>query len=154
MKVVSSHQNPAHLINAVHIGGPQNLTDTERKYQTSLVSLMVGDQPLKGSLRGSCAWYTAFLETKYRSHWEPLCRALKGLPDRSAAPQPGDLVTVYGFMIAVAELLKTKRNLALVEIVDYLDNNNLLKPQLDDQRATPNQMVFAAIGWLSKSPLP
>jgi hypothetical protein len=115
---------------------------------------MVGDQPLKGSLRVSCAWYTAFLETKYRNQWEPLCCALKGLPDlpdRSVAPQPGELATVYRFVIAVAELLKTKRNLALVEIVDHLDNSDLLKPQLDDQRAIPNQVVFAAIGWLSKS---
>lgn len=129
----------------------QSLTETERKYQTSLISLMVGDQLLKGSLRESCAWYTAFLETKYRNQWGPLCCALKGLPDNSVAPQPGELATVYRFVIAVAELLKTKRNLALVEIVDHLDNSDLLKPQMDDQRAIPNQMVFAAIGWLSKS---
>jgi hypothetical protein len=44
-----------------------------------------------------------------------------------------------------------KKNVALVEFVDQLDNDSLLKPQLDDERAKPNQIVFAALGWLSES---
>jgi hypothetical protein len=111
---------------------------------------MVGDQFLEGSLIDSCVWYTKFLEEKVRSHWQQLCRALKALPDQSVAPRKGELAAVYSFILAVAELLKTKRDLALVEVVDHLDNNDFLKPQLDDQRAIPNQMVFAAIGWLSR----
>ena len=64
-------------------------------------------------------------------------------------PASGDLVIVYSFVIEVAKLLKTIRNLALVEIVDELDNQNMLKPQMDEERAIPNQIVFAALGWLS-----
>jgi hypothetical protein len=74
---------------------------------------------------------------------------LVGLYDTSTTPTPGDLVVVYNFVIAVAQLLKTRQELALVDIVDELDNENLLKPQPDEERAKPNQIVFAAVGWLS-----
>lgn len=126
-----------------------SITDAELRCRDSLISLMVGDKVVKGSLIDSCTWYTTFLETKYRSNWQMLCSALKGLPNNAMAPQTGELTIVYQFVIAVAKLLKTKRNLALVEIVDHLDNNDIIKTQLDDQRAIPNQMVFATIGWLT-----
>lgn len=58
-------------------------------------------------------------------------------------------MVVYDFLLSVARLLKTRKDLALVEIVDELDNHNLLKPQLDEERAIPNQVVFAALGWLT-----
>jgi hypothetical protein len=58
-------------------------------------------------------------------------------------------VVVYNFVIAVAQLLKSRQELALVDIVDKLDNENLLKPQPDEERAMPNHIVFAAVGWLS-----
>jgi hypothetical protein len=139
--------------NSIHVVSIEHLTDTELQLRNSLLFLMVGDQVLKGSLSDSCAWFTEFLEGRYRIQWQPLCRALKGLPDQSAEPQRGEFAVAYKFVVAVAELLKTKRDLALVEIVDHLDNGGFLKPQLDDQRAIPNQIVFAAIGWLSKSSL-
>lgn len=58
-------------------------------------------------------------------------------------------MVVYNFVVAVAKMLKTRKDVALVEIVDELDNDNKLKPQLDEERAIPNQIVFATIGWLS-----
>jgi len=85
----------------------------------------------------------------FSRHWHLLRSTLKGLDDKSTVPQRGDLTIVYGFIITVAKLLKTKENLALVDIVDELDNGDILKPQLDEERAIPNQIVFAALGWLS-----
>ncbi|KAI9861544.1 MAG: hypothetical protein M1813_005154 [Trichoglossum hirsutum] len=125
------------------------LTDSELHCRDSLILLIVGDQLVKGSLATSCTWYAEFLELKFRHHWHLLRSALKGLNDESIQPQTRDLVVVYDFVIAVAQLLKTKKDLALVEIVDELDNRDFLKQQLDDERAIPNQIVFATLGWLS-----
>jgi hypothetical protein len=125
------------------------LTSEERQKQDHLVSILVGDQMIKGSLADSCLWYRRYLQSKFYRHWHLLGPALVGLEDNSTAPASGDLVHVYSFVIEVAKLLKTRRNLALVEIVDELDNKNMLKPQMDEERAIPNQIVFATLGWLS-----
>jgi hypothetical protein len=125
------------------------LTPEERQKLDDLVSILVGDQMIKGSLVGSCLWYGRYLQSKFYHHWHLLAPALVGLEDNSVTPASGDLVKVYSFVIEVAKLLKTRRNLALVEIVDELDNQNMLKPQMDEERAIPNQIVFATLGWLS-----
>jgi hypothetical protein len=125
------------------------LTPEERQKQDYLVSILVGDQVIKGSLADSCLWYGRYLQSKFYRHWHLLGPALVGLEDNSTAPASGDLVHVYSFVIEVAKLLKTRRNLALVEIVDELDNKSMLKPQMDEERAIPNQVVFATLGWLS-----
>jgi hypothetical protein len=125
------------------------LTPEERQKQDDLVSILVGDQSIKGSLADSCLWYGRYLQSKFYRHWHLLAPALVGIEDNSTKPAPGDLVIVYSFVIEVAKLLKTRRNLALVEIVDELDNQSMLKPQMDEERAIPNQMVFATLGWLS-----
>jgi hypothetical protein len=67
-----------------------------------------------------------------------LARSLVGLSDNSLAPAPWDLVVVYNFVVVVVELLKERNDLALVDIVDEFDNGNLLKQQLDEERAAPN----------------
>jgi hypothetical protein len=87
----------------------------------------------------------------FKETWHLLAPSLVGLADNSPEPSPGDLVVVYNFVLAVALLLSGKQNITLVEVVDELDNNNLLKPQMDGERAKPNQIVFAAFAWLSKS---
>jgi hypothetical protein len=125
------------------------LTPEERQKQDDLVSILVGDQMIKGSLADSCLWYGRFLQSKFYRHWRLLAPALVGVEDNSTTPASGDLVIVYSCLIEVAKLLKTRRNLALVEIVDELDNQNMLKPQMDEERAIPNQIVFATLGWLS-----
>jgi hypothetical protein len=127
------------------------LTDAEMQKQDSLIVLITGDQMIKGSLADSCLWYSRYLRSKFHSHWHLLAPALVGLEDNSTAPASGDLVVVYEFVLAVAKLFKSKKDLALVEIVDELENRGLLKQQLDDERAIHNQIVFAALGWLSKS---
>ena len=88
---------------------------------------------------------------RFKETWHLLAPSLVGLADNSSEPRPGDLVIVYKFVLEVGRLLSVKKNIALVEFVDELDNNNLLKPQMDGERAKPNQIVFAAIGWLSES---
>ncbi|KAI9785982.1 MAG: hypothetical protein M1839_008248 [Geoglossum umbratile] len=126
------------------------LPDGELQSRDRLIHLIVGDdQEIKRSLGDSCNWYTRYLELNFRHHWHLLRPALKGLNNESHQPQTGELVVVYDFIITVARLFKTKENLALVDIVDELDNQDLLKPQLDEERAIPNQIVFAALGWLS-----
>jgi hypothetical protein len=125
------------------------LTPEERRKQDDLVSILVGDQTIKGSLVDSCLWYGLYLQSKFHHHWHLLAPALVGLEDSSKTPASGDLVIIYSFVIEVAKLLKTRRNLALVEIVDELDNQQILKPQMDEERAILNQIVFATLGWLS-----
>ena len=111
---------------------------------------MIADESAhKGSLKLCCQWYERYLQSKFKTHWHKLAPALVGLEDNSTGPSSGDLVIVYDFVIAVAKMLQSRKNIALVEIVDELDNESKLKPQLDEERAIPNQLVFATIGWLS-----
>jgi hypothetical protein len=125
------------------------LTPQERQKRDDLISIIVGGQIIKGSLVNSCLWYGRYLQSKFHHHWHLLAPALVGLEDNSTTPAPGDLVIVYSFVTEVAKLLQTRRNLALVEIVDELDNQQMLKPQMDEERAILNQIVFATLGWLS-----
>jgi hypothetical protein len=78
-----------------------------------------------------------------------LATTLIGLEDDSTGPKQGDLSVVYSFLHEIAKLLMSTAELALVTIVDELDNANILKVQLDEERARPNQAVWAAVGWLS-----
>ena len=125
------------------------MTNEERQSQDSLISFLVGNQLIKGTLADCCLWYTRYLQSKIYHHWHLFSPALVGLEDNSTAPRPGDLVIVFKFINIVVKLVKTRKDLALVEIVDELDNENLLKPQMDEERAIPNQAVFTVLGWLS-----
>jgi len=125
------------------------LTDDERNRQDYLLTLIVGDNLIKGSLADACIWYSRFLRHQFISHWHLLAPTLVGLEDGSTSPKSGELVVVYNFAIAVARLLKTQSNLTLAEIVDGLENEQQLKQQLDSERALHNQAVFAAVGWLT-----
>jgi hypothetical protein len=125
------------------------LTPEELQKQDALIYFLVGEQIVKGSLINSCLWYGRYLQSKFHCHWRLLAPALVGLEDNSTKPVSGDFIIVYTFVMEVAKLLKTRRNLALVEIVDELDNQQLLKSQMDEERAILNQVVFATLGWLS-----
>jgi len=125
------------------------LTEDETQQQDHLVSFIVGDEIIKGPLATACVWYKCFLRYKFISHWKLFAQTLEGIDDASTAPKPGNLFVVYKFAKIVAQLLKTESNLAVSQVVDELDNQRQLKPQLDGERAIPNQLVFAAIGWLT-----
>lgn len=124
------------------------LTAQERQKRDDLVTFLVGGEVIEGSLADSCLWYGRYLQSKFYNHWHLLAPALAGLED-SPTPVSGDLVIVYYFVIEVAKLLQTRKDIALVEIVDQLDNQQLLQPQMDEKRAILNQIVFATLGWLS-----
>ena len=125
------------------------MTREEEQAQQALIDLIIADQSIKGSLQPSCEWFERYLQSKFKIHWHKLAPALVDLEDNTVAPRSGDLVVVYKFVLAVAKMLKTRKDVALVDIVDELDNDNKLKPQLDEERAILNQIVFATIGWLS-----
>ena len=106
-------------------------------------------------LAACVVWYGKFLECRFRGAWTTVTReALRNLDPRCNVPQPGEIGTVYGFMSVVARLLLEvgHRGLAISDISDQAANIRLFKDQKDAERAIPNQLVFAAVGWLSESP--
>lgn len=130
-------------------GNLPTLTSEEIKGQWKLIIFIVGNDMPKGPLATACQWYSQYLQMKFTETWHLLAPSLEGLEDSSKGPRAGDLVVVYDFVYTIAQLLSTRRKATLVEIVDKLDNDNLLKPQGDEERAKPNQIVFAIVGWLS-----
>jgi len=125
------------------------LNDAELKQQDTFLVLMTGDEIIKGWLASSYIWYARHLQFKFRQNWSLIALSLASIPDESTEPAPGDLVAVYEFVIVVLTLFKNRRKVTLVEIVDELSNRDILKQQLDEDRAKPNQLVWATIGWLS-----
>ncbi|KAH6690246.1 hypothetical protein BKA61DRAFT_585093 [Leptodontidium sp. MPI-SDFR-AT-0119] len=124
-------------------------TVEEVRHRDEFFYRVFGKESLNPEFASTRSWYSQFLEWKFRIHWRLMSQALRGLDEDSLMPQPGNLVVVYDFLTTVGVLLKARENLVLVEVVDELDNNNALKEQLDQERGIPNQVVFAAIGWLS-----
>ena len=98
--------------------------------------------------------YSKFLEWRFRGAWTTVTReALRNLGPTFNGAQPGEIGTVYNFMSVVAKLLLEKghREFAISEISDQAANLHLFKDQKDVKREIPNQLVFAAVGWLGKS---
>lgn len=118
--------------------------------QDDLISFILDGEPVKGTLIHCATWYFQYFQSQFRSQWHLLKISLKGLNEETSYPQPGELAIVYDFLLIVAKQLKTVKNLTLVDVVDELDNEDKLKNQLDEERAAPNQIVFAAVGWLSE----
>jgi len=120
------------------------------KCQDKFIKFFVSNEIIKGTLRDACNWYQRHLQTNFINHWQLITTALVGIEENSIAPAQGDFVVVYNYVLAVAKLFKSRRNIALVEIVDELDNDGVFKSDMDDERSTPNQLVHATLGWLSK----
>jgi len=96
-------------------------------------------------------WYIEYLESKIREAWIPLFRrVLLNIRQYSDVPNGHDIATAFEFFTAVV-LAFGRKDLALVEIVDEVYNKGLLKDSEDedDERSAANQLVFAAIGWIS-----
>lgn len=114
------------------------------------VSILIGQQPYKGTLVEACEWYLRFLELQFEKVWTTLLRpTLTGLNDAASAPLEADVAIIYHFMNVVAESLRQTPELALSDIVDGLANDGFLK-ETDEERSLPCQLVFTAIGWLSE----
>lgn len=125
------------------------LSPEEETARDKLIAYLVADDIWKGTVSNACSWYSRYLQSRFIEHWHLLAPALVGLDDNSKTPQQNDLVFVFEFVHNVAKVLKTQKACALTDIVDELGNDGLLKDQLDEERAKPNQIVFAAVGWLS-----
>jgi len=96
-------------------------------------------------------WYIRYLECKIKKAWIPLFRrVLLNVRQYSDVPNGDDIATAFDFFTAVV-LAFGRKDLALVEIVDEVYNKGLLKESEDedDERSAANQLVFAAIGWIS-----
>jgi len=145
------------------ISSPQVLSVTNRAPTPDLVrqrpsipardrfiSILIGQQPNKGTLLGACEWYLGFLEAQFKEVWTTLLRpTLAGLDDAASTPMEEDMTVIYRFMNIVADALRQKSRLALSDIVDELANDGLLK-ETDEDRSLPCQLVFGAIGWISE----
>ena len=99
-----------------------------------------------------CIWFASYLENKFRNSWTSLlCPCLVGLKTTITEPDPDEIARAYKFMALTADLLRSKRQLALSQIPDAMDNppDRMLREQDDNgQRLVPAQLAFAAVGWL------
>lgn len=137
--------------------------------------LLLGTNGAENGLPPPCLWYAKFLECRFGIAWPRLIRpALRGVQDFTNEPQAGEIGLAYNFLAVAAKSLQPREGdalpLAMVDIVDQLFNGRFIKEQRarsqddqdnriveerdgeqsDGERAIPNQLVFAAIGWLSK----
>lgn len=123
--------------------------------------VLLGQDEADSLVKPCVEWYGRFLESRFRGAWPRIVReALRNLNKQYNEPQPGEIGVVYRLMSEVAEqLLRWDRRreggeLSMVGIVDKLDNLHLLE-RTDEERAIQNQLVFAAVGWLSElAPFP
>lgn len=122
----------------------------------------LGDVHETGSLAACATWYEAYL----RSRWER-CDAVLLKPSLSYQrrrrgdegsdnyARPYEEADIWNFLTSVGTQLKenrVQRMVTLSEIADDLQNEGAFKDQDDDaERLRPNQLVFCAIGWLSKT---
>ena len=72
---------------------------------------------------------------------------LTGIDPCVDIPSHRDVSIAFNFFTAVVKTLK-KADLALVQIVDKLYNDGILR-DTDDERSHAKQLVFAAFGWMS-----
>jgi hypothetical protein len=94
-------------------------------------------------------WYFDFLERKINEAWAPLLSSIlqNAIPSSSAPNDKNLTVAIQALTTIVLEL--RRGDLAMVEIVDGLYNQSLLK-ETDENRSGASHMVFVALGWISK----
>lgn len=130
-----------------------HIEDEEIQICQHLISLLVDNQPMTPSLNTACEWYRQYLKNNIINYWPLIQSALKGVKRSSKSPSREDFAIAISFVHEVASQLVTEeKDIALCEIVDELVNAKIFKPELDEDRIIPNQLVFTVIGWLRKSP--
>jgi len=102
-------------------------------------------------LESACKWYISFLECRIRESWDALFQRVLAVDinENTATPSNEDLSVAFQLLTAVV-LACEKEELALIEIVDDLDNKRFLR-YTDEERSDALQLAFAAFGWISKS---
>jgi len=99
-------------------------------------------------LRGACRWYTSFLEGKMREAWNPLFMILLVGNDTVAVhPSDSDIELAFKLLEMIIKVIREKKETSLIDIVDALYNENLLR-YTDDERSAATQLVFIALGWI------
>jgi len=105
-------------------------------------------------LKEACAWYMNFLEFKIREAWPnlfvPVLRNPVAAAATQSAPSNEDLAIAFQILQTILREL-SREGLALINIVDKLYNEHLLR-ETDDERSHANQLVFASLGWISEFP--
>ncbi len=97
----------------------------------------------------ACSWYLSFLQSRIRESWVPLfLPILVDINEASYSPVETDFAAAMRVLTVIVTELQ-QQNSALVEIVNALYIQNLLK-EIDIDRSHASQLVFAAIGWISK----
>jgi len=103
-------------------------------------------------LRGACRWYTSFLEGKIRTAWSPLFMILLAGNDPNVIlPSDDDIDLAFKLFETIIKVLREKKEASLVDIVDTLYNEGLLR-YTDDERSAAKQLVFIALGWICQPP--
>ncbi|PMD58304.1 uncharacterized protein K444DRAFT_442681 [Hyaloscypha bicolor E] len=128
---------------------PESLSDAQNSFLAEILGLELGEKP-REELKDACAWYMNFLEFKIRQAWKSLfIPVLRGTIGNEQAPPPNseDFSLTFEILKTIAEALR-RENLALTDILDKLYNENLFK-EADGDRSHANQLVFAALGWIS-----
>jgi hypothetical protein len=117
--------------------------------QEAFVFAVTGSIRRSDTLNYAWKWYLLFLERKIRVAWVPLFRPiLQNINEYAYAPCDDDMAMGMRVLTAIALDLR-RSEIALVEIVDGLYNQDLLK-ETDVERSVACQMVFVALGWISK----
>lgn len=132
---------------------PESLSDAQNSFLAEILGLELGEKP-REELKDACAWYMNFLEFKIRQAWKSLfIPVLRGTIGNEQAPPPNseDFSLTFEILKTIAEALR-RENLALTDILDKLYNENLFK-EADGDRSHANQLVFAALGWISEFPV-
>lgn len=126
----------------------------KQEAQTALIfavtgkRLHLGEHQHPTALTLSCHWYLAFLEFKILEAWNTLLApVLANVNLKPTSPCDDDISAAFQFLTAVVSEL-SRKDIALVNIVDAMYNRCLLH-ETDDDRSKANQLVFAALGWIS-----
>lgn len=110
---------------------------------------LTGERFRPPTLEVACQWYTSFLESKIRESWVPLFQpVLINAHLASDTPSNKDLSWAFKMLTTMLAVLE-KDDLALIEVVDELYNVKILE-EADPDRSQASQLIFAALGWISK----
>lgn len=108
----------------------------------------VSEENQSDFLREACRWYTSFLERNIRVAWDPLFRILlDGNNPNVVLPSDSDIDIAFKLLETIIKVLREKKEVSLIDIVDELYNEGLLR-YTDDERAAATQLVFIALGWI------
>lgn len=124
--------------------------------RVQFLKALIADQQKEGTLKEACKWMTKYLENKFVENWPLVQAPLAGLDHPVAAPADGEISLVYRLLTKVVQLLSTKAELALSDLVEELLDGDSESPSRflkefddDDEREKLFQYVFMLLGWLS-----